>query len=199
MRLRSYAADRSTDWTDLIRPLNGNNNVLCSCFLCADKQRLNGTYANNFEKVLLNMHITVHANEKATSTHQVHHHALLTHAGNRVCTRDTTDVHTQSTVTHSDFTLRYLWLWCMRAQTPQCCHITHWQLSVDFLHRANTLGKRRHEGSCPPTERSTGSFLLPRQSQCNEWNTVSIQPYSRTVWPQKVCLCVLSCLCHECD
>jgi len=63
MRLRSYATDHSTDSVDLIQPLSKNNNVLCSCFVCSDKQRLNRIYTKQPEKVLLNMHITVHANE----------------------------------------------------------------------------------------------------------------------------------------
>lgn len=83
--------DHSTDSAGVIRTSNGNENMF---LVCSHKQKLNKTYTEN--TALLNMHNTEHANEQATSTHKVHHYALLT-----CCMRATEDTGDTVDATHT--------------------------------------------------------------------------------------------------
>lgn len=106
------------------------------------------------------------------STHEVQHDALLTYAGNRGCTRDATEVNTQ-THTHTGFPPWYLWLFQTLAPWHNAFlpHYT-WQHSVDFL-QSEDFGWRKTW-----SELSCGRMLSTNWTSAERLLTVTAEPVS---------------------
>lgn len=138
------------------------------------------------------MHITVYANERATSTHKVHCYALLTYAA---ATEDT-----QETPWKSTHTQTFLSGTCgsdacglqrPAVDTVLSCHITHDDTLLTFSAERTLWVNRDMKGAVRQlnTQRAARYLTVTAEPVSGkEKNTVS----AGTVWAQKVC--VVTCL-----